>query len=860
MISTKEALKTYFGFDEFRPGQEDIIQSILLGENALAVLPTGAGKSLCYQLPALVGDKFSIVISPLIALMKDQVDSMNKVTSNADFINSTMDFREMEAAFQRLEAGATKLLYVAPERLENIQFADRMKKLSPDYLFVDEAHCISEWGHNFRPSYRKLREFVEHTGIEKVSAFTATATPEVIKDIVEQLQLKKPRIFVRGFERDNLSISVTVTKNKRLKLLELLNQYGTPAIIYTASRKTTEEVNEFLQLNRIKSAYYHAGLHHIQRRHVQESFIEGKLPVIIATNAFGMGIDKQDIRAVVHYNMPGSIENYYQEIGRAGRDGKPSFAALLFEDKDEDIHNYFLLNSYPTKELVHSIYNNLCDYARIAVGHVTDQEVPINYDYLRVTTQKHDLTKALVHSSLRTLEEAGYMCLISEFSKRFEFKFTTDATALKKYVTNISDHRKKLFILTILRKYGSNAFQRRTTFSPADLAYELDVEPEVVHGFMNDLNNSGYIEYAAPSFGEDTVKMLSPRIPQQRLQIDFDKINRFFLHAKRKLEIMKEFVFNTDCRFEFILSYFGEEAKNYRCGRCDNCVTPQAVSNAGLEYLHEILLKTVYDFGDGLQKANLLTILKGTTKSPKYKTAASFGVCANYTSHELGSVLFNLEQQGYIKTDDKNAKRISATNKGIEFLTEKKLILPIVQNRDYEKDLELFHMLREERTKVAAKFNQAVYLICSDEILRKIILEKPATKTELMNIEGFNERVQDAAAPRPAATEPTIPVRYTPFHYLAAGGATSPLPLVAWRLVWIPGRESNDRRDAPVDRWLLEGYVPPAWGAHALSPTESVEGPTVAWTGPGVGRLPSDRKSTRLNSSHSDRSRMPSSA
>jgi ATP-dependent DNA helicase RecQ len=741
MTSIKDALKNYFGFDEFRPGQEDIIQSIVLGENVLAVLPTGAGKSLCYQLPALMSDGFSIVISPLIALMKDQVDSMNRVTGAADFINSTMDYREVESVLQNLAAGRKKLLYVAPERLENVAFADRIKSMNPEYIFVDEAHCISEWGHNFRPAYRKLKEFIDHTGATKVSAFTATATPEVIKDIVAQLALEKPRVFVRGFERDNLSVSVINTKNKRLKLLELLNQFGKPAIIYTASRKTTEEVNEFLQLNRVKSAYYHAGMHSIQRKHVQDSFLSGKLPVIVATNAFGMGIDKADIRTVIHYNMPGSIENYYQEIGRAGRDGNPSYAALLFEDRDEDIHNYFLLNSYPTKELIQDIYNALCDYGRIPQGETTNQEIPINYDYLRVITRKQDLTKALVQSSLRTLEEANYMSLVSEFAKRFEFRFTTDAINLKNFVTTTTDHRKKLFIVTLLRKYGNNAFQRKTNFSPAELAYDLDIQAETVHAMMNELGNSGVIDYSAPSFGEDTVRLLSPRVPPQRLQIDYDKQHRFFLHAKRKLETMKDFVYTGDCRFAFVLSYFGEDTKNYRCGRCDNCTTPQPLSNASLEYLHEIILKTIYEFEEGIPQANLFTILRGTSKSGKFKNTANFGVCANYQKSELSTVLFNLEQQGYIRLDEQRGKRLSNTNRGIELLKEKGLIQETELNKNYEKDIELFHLLREARKKAGERYNQAVYLICSDEILRNIILSKPATKLQLLSVEGFTERM-----------------------------------------------------------------------------------------------------------------------
>ncbi len=741
MLSINEALKSIFGHDSFRPGQEEIIHSILMGDNALAILPTGAGKSLCYQIPAMVSGGFAIVISPLIALMKDQVDQLNKTINVAEFVNSTMDFREVEDVLRRLESGKIKLLYVAPERLENMQFANKIQSMHPEYVFVDEAHCISEWGHNFRPAYRKISEFIAHIGIKKVSAFTATATPEVIRDIATQLHLKNPRVFVRGFERDNLSISVTVTKNKRAKLIEILRQHGTPAIIYTASRKTTEEVNEFLQMNRFNSSYYHAGLHHIQRRNVQENFISGKLPIIVATNAFGMGIDKSDIRTVVHYNMPGSIENYYQEIGRAGRDGLPANTALLFEDRDEDIHRYFLLNSAPTKELVFALYDAICEYARVGHSGFIDDEIPLNYDYLRSVTRRPELTKALVHSVLSLLKEADYLAPVSEFSKKHEFRFSTDAGHLKKYVLTLTDDSKKLFILNLIRKFGDKAFTRKASFSPDYLSKDFGIEPENIEAYFKELNRSGFIEYSIPTFGEDTVRMLSARVQSRYLRIDFEKINRLFLHSKKKLGAIKEFVFTNNCRFAYILSYFGEDVKNYRCGKCDNCAAPSPVSDAGIQYLHEILLKTVYDFEKRLKKENIISIVRGTTKSPEFKNSSSYGVCANYPANELSTFLFNIEQQGYITTDAANGKKINVTNKAIEFLTERGLLQPAAANRDYEKDLELFHLLRDIRAKTAAKFNQAIYLVSTDEVLRNIALAKPKSKLELLAVEGFTERM-----------------------------------------------------------------------------------------------------------------------
>ncbi|KAB2844397.1 MAG: ATP-dependent DNA helicase RecQ, partial [Ignavibacterium sp.] len=298
-MTAQQILKKYFNYGNFRAAQEEIISEILSGTNVIAILPTGAGKSLCYQIPALMGDDYTIVISPLIALMKDQVDSLNKTSEIAAFVNSTQSDKEVEQVLQNIKYGKIKIVYVAPERLENPEFANRLKSLNPNYLFVDEAHCISQWGHNFRPSYTKIKDFIKFTGIKKISAFTATATPEVVKDIIKQLELKNSNLIIKGFKRDNLFITAEITKKKKERCLLLCSQYKGTAIIYTSSRKKAEELSEYLKLNKLNCEYYHAGLDPIIRKKIQEDFIEDRLPVIVATNAFGMGIDKKDIRLVI---------------------------------------------------------------------------------------------------------------------------------------------------------------------------------------------------------------------------------------------------------------------------------------------------------------------------------------------------------------------------------------------------------------------------------------------------------------------------------------------------------------------------------------------------------------------------------
>ena len=739
-MSPNEALKKYFGFSAFRKNQLEIIDSILAGNNILAVLPTGAGKSLCYQIPSLVSENFSIIISPLIALMKDQVDSLNKVELIAGFVNSSMDFREYEDVMNNVYYGKLKILFVSPERLENRDFANRIKDLSPQYLFVDEAHCISEWGHNFRPSYRKIKNFAEFISVKQISAFTATATPEVRDDIVKQLNFKKPKIFIKGFERDNLNLNVIKTTKKKETTLALIKQFQAPVIIYTSSRKSSEEITEYLNMHKIKCNYYHAGLKSEIRIKIQDDFQNDRLKIIAATNAFGMGIDKKDIRLIIHYNTPNSIENYYQEIGRAGRDGKNSFAYLLYEKDDMNIHNFFLLNSNPDKKLIQDVYNAVCDYGKVAVGSLNDDDIFINSTFIN-SCVKRKLNNGLLHSVLSTLETSGYLKTISKYHQNTTTKINFTPEELKVFIKKTLNFSIKELLIYLVKKNGDTVFNKQIDVDMTEILKDLNFSSNVIKENFEILNDLGVLTFKKNDSGE-YITLSAQRVTADRLQIDYKKINSSYLVGQQKIEKMTGFVFTKECRFKFILSYFGEDVTNYSCGICDVCKQGQNYSDSTSDYIKEVMLNLVNEQNDLLSERELKDILKGEIKNPQYTKMNYYGSCINFSDEELQNIISFLYASKFLNKPERANQKISITDKGINSLPLlDKNKLDQYEPVKYDDSLDLYLRLKEIRLDTAKKYLQKPALICPKEILKEISDKRPDNENDLLLIKGFTKRM-----------------------------------------------------------------------------------------------------------------------
>jgi ATP-dependent DNA helicase RecQ len=555
------ALREYFGFEAFREGQREVIDSILEGHDTVVVMPTGGGKSLCYQLPALMREGATVVVSPLIALMKDQVDALHARGLPATFINSSLGFEEQKARVAALRRGEFKLVYVAPERFRSSHFVEALRSLKLSLFAVDEAHCVSTWGHDFRPDYLRLKEAIEAAGRPQVVALTATATPYVRSDISEQLGLREPRAFVSGFDRPNLALKVAHTQKEPEKIARIraLAAGGGSGIIYSSTRKSVEQVARRLKEAGLSVVAYHAGMEDADREATQNAFMSGEQQIIVATNAFGMGIDKPDIRFVAHYHLPGSIEAYYQEIGRAGRDGQPSTCVLLFNYADKRTQDYFIEGSYPQPELIGKVYEAL----------VATRQSRIELSTREIAARAGLRNEMAVQSALIILEKAGHIERGAAGENRANVRLLMPAHLARAAAEAKRGGRDKLVLFGLIGGHDLNQ-KVDLELNVSDFAETLGQDVASVRRSLASLAEAGVISYAHARRTRGLLML--DETPARQLRIRPQDLARRAALEQRKLREMISFCYTENCYRAFILDYFGDRSSPGNCGRCDNCL------------------------------------------------------------------------------------------------------------------------------------------------------------------------------------------------------------------------------------------------------------------------------------------------
>ena len=558
-------LEKFWGYKEFRPGQEQIIHSIMSGCDTLALMPTGGGKSLTYQVPTLAQEGLCIIITPLIALMKDQVDRLKRLGIPAVAIHSGLSFKQIDIALDNCVYGDVKFLYVAPERLATEAFRLRVQRMNVSLLAVDEAHCISQWGYDFRPSYLRIAEIRKLIPDTPVLALTASATDLVAKDIMSHMGFEKPNIIRSSFARPNLSYAVRHTDDKNEQLLRIINNVQGSGIVYMRSREGCEQLCELLRNQGISTSYYHAGLPHAERAMRQEEWTSGRTRIMVATNAFGMGIDKADVRVVVHYTMSDSLESYYQEAGRAGRDGKRSYAVLLVASDDKSKITKRFEQEFPSLETIKSVYEKVCDFVQMAVGDGLYASMPLN---LHEFCRREKIYIGTMMAVMDLLEQNGYMTLTEEMENPAKVMFCVSRDDLYKIrVDRIDlDH----IIRTILRLYNG-IFTEFRAIDERQIAAISGYTEEKVKELLKRMWQMRIIRYI-PANSSPMLFFNEERLPTNDLYIAPETYHHRKELMQERFENMVSYSMQqTECRSVVIQHYFGDQEAT-PCGVCDICL------------------------------------------------------------------------------------------------------------------------------------------------------------------------------------------------------------------------------------------------------------------------------------------------
>jgi ATP-dependent DNA helicase RecQ len=607
-----QVLKSYWGFDKFRPLQEDIIQSILSGQDTLALMPTGGGKSLCYQIPAMVSPGICLVISPLIALMKDQVENLRKKNITAYSIYSGMNRREVIKTLKVVTESNCKFLFVSPERLETSLFKEYLPGIQISLIAVDEAHCISQWGYDFRPSYLRIAALREELPAVPILALTASATEEVQLDICDRLAFSGKQVFRQSFERPNLSYSIFKAESKISRIIEIIKKVPGSGIVYCKSRKRTREISDLLQLQGISSDYYHAGLDSVERNQKQEDWIRNRTRIIACTNAFGMGIDKPDVRLVVHADIPDCLENYYQEAGRAGRDQKNAYAVLLYDNQDIDDLKKLSAQRFPEPTEIRKVYQSVANYLQVPAGGGEG----LLYDFdITDFLKKFKIDSHIALYSLKALEQENWLSFNEQSFRPATVRFTTSKEYLyefeKKYPAL------EVVIKTLLRSY-EGIFDQPVFIFEKMIAGILRKDVDDIRQQLFQLQRAGLIEYE-PQKDSPHILFTKPRARAEDVAINLATYNyRKERMEQRVTKMIKYVQEETECRSQIIANYFGDQEVR-PCGICDNCLRKKGTSlnKEEFETIHHRIVNIVKY--EPLLIKDLLLKLTGIKKEKAWK-------------------------------------------------------------------------------------------------------------------------------------------------------------------------------------------------------------------------------------------------
>ena len=583
MPTAKEILKQYWGFDEFREPQEAIINSVMEGKDTFGLMPTGGGKSICFQIPAMLMNGICLVISPLVALMKDQVENLQKRNIKAIALTGGINFNETSDLLDNCLYGNYKFLYVSPERLQNDWILERIQKLPINLVAIDEAHCVSQWGHDFRPAYLKISVLKDFFTKTPFLALTASATPQVKEDIILQLKLENPSLFEKSFARENIAYMVFEIEDKLFRMEQIFKKNPQSSIVYVRNRKSCLDVASQLETLGIKATFYHGGLSTKEKTKNMNLWMQEEVQVIVATNAFGMGIDKANVKTVIHIQLPENIENYYQEAGRAGRNGEKAFAVLLLSPSDIIYFENQLSNVLLDAEFLKNVYIKICNYFQIAYGEGINEQFEFNLNHFCV---KYNFPLIKTFNAMQFLDRQGIFSLSQEFTEKISLQFIISSKELIRY-TSLNPHDEDI-ILNLLRTYPG-IYEVQTPINSSLIAKKAKVSETQLHDVLKKLNEKGVIEYHAKN---NDASIIFNDVREDEKTINkvlkfLDKQNK--LKQKHYQSVVDYISDKKTCKSKLILSYFGEKSTK-NCGICSNCISKN-IDNKNLKNLSKLIVQ-----------------------------------------------------------------------------------------------------------------------------------------------------------------------------------------------------------------------------------------------------------------------------